>query len=110
MKIRNCFFLAAVASLLACNAKVGTSSTTQDNHVDNSQHGILSCADGFTIVCSPVAGTTQTGVTHECKGPSDETVTREGPEFFNLAPTNCNTDVTTTNPDGSGSSSSVDLT
>lgn len=60
---------------------------TQDNSVDNSQHGIVSCTEGSTKQCR--AEGSQIAVTFECKGPSDQTQIVQGPDFSNFAPQDC---------------------
>lgn len=74
--------LVFVLLLAACGDIASTDSTTsntQDNSVDNSQHGISSCTRGSTFVCTE-AGPGQFVQTEECKNVNGEVVVLSGPE------------------------------
>lgn len=79
-------FVVCTASLwggsLGCNGNFSsdsTSSTSQDNSVDNSQHGISSCSQGSSFVCTE-AGPGEFTQSEECRNVNGQVVVLSGPE------------------------------
>lgn len=92
---------------IGCGDVASTHSSTvntQDNSIDNSQHGVVSCSQGSTKQCSPEGS--QVAVSFVCKGPSDELQIVQGPDFSNFAPDDCGANFDT---EGNATSSDADV-
>ena len=99
-----------VLFLSACEGSLGntttTSSNSQDNSVDNSQHGITACSTGSSVVCDFEGNEWQ--VTQECSGPTGDPVLINGPAFFAQQPAQCEFENSTEiDVDGDGDTETV---
>jgi len=74
--------MVSVWGVSGCNGNFSsdsTSSTSQDNSVDNSQHGISSCSQGSSFVCTE-SGPGEFTQSEECRNVNGQVVVLSGPE------------------------------